>query len=155
MRITNLFIPAPCPMSLASMTPNKDCFYCKSCSKNVVDYREKSDLEIMSSIDQNTCGIFYEDQLRGQKTKPFYYSILFYILSFLSIIGFTVKPMSAFANPIDGKSKKVTSTWNLKSDSTQVVKVELKKEKKKKKKIVIFRNKKKYRMGRMPSGNWF
>ena len=83
----------PCPMSLHKMKTT-DGFYCKSCSKTIIDFRDKPLTEIINVDSDITCGIFSEEQV-STPTFSFRYKIVFRALTLLSIIGFNVKPIYA------------------------------------------------------------
>lgn len=92
-----IHIENPCPMSLNKMK-TADGFYCKSCSKTIIDFRNKSVDEIINVDSDITCGIFSEEQV-STPTFSFKYKILFRALTLLSIIGFNVKPLNAQTIP--------------------------------------------------------
>ena len=88
-----IHIENPCPMSLNKMK-TADGFYCKSCSKTIIDFRNKPVNDIINVDSDITCGIFSEEQV-STPTFSFKYKILFRVLTILSIIGFNVKPVYA------------------------------------------------------------
>lgn len=88
-----LRVDNPCPFLLERMKKNEDGYHCRSCSKTIIDFRDKTTEEICSSIDGNTCGIFYRHQLTGQQKMSAFRQTAFYVLTFLSFIGFSVKPV--------------------------------------------------------------
>ena len=88
-----IHIENPCPMSLNKMK-TADGFYCKSCSKTIIDFRNKPVNEIINVDSDISCGIFSEEQV-STPTFSFKYKILFRVLTILSIIGFNVKPVYA------------------------------------------------------------
>ncbi len=86
-------IEHPCPMVLSKMK-TEDGFYCKSCAKNIVDFRGKSQTEIKREFKENQCGIF-DEQIVSTPTFGFKYKFLFKTLTLLSLIGFNIKPLYA------------------------------------------------------------
>lgn len=88
-----LRVDNPCPFLLERMKKNEDGYHCRSCSKTIIDFRDKTTEEICSSIDENTCGIFYRHQLTGQQKMSAFRQVAFYCLVFLSFLGFNVKPV--------------------------------------------------------------
>lgn len=60
-------IPKPCHEDWQKMTPNQKGKFCDLCKKTVVDFTNKSKLEIQKFLNQNTtikvCGHFYKEQL--------------------------------------------------------------------------------------------
>jgi len=88
-----IHIENPCPMSLNKMK-TANGFYCKSCSKTIIDFRNKPVNDIINVDSDITCGIFSEQQV-STPTFSFKYKILFRVLTILSIIGFNVKPVYA------------------------------------------------------------
>ncbi|MDB5280981.1 MAG: hypothetical protein JWO06_56 [Bacteroidota bacterium] len=65
-------IQEPCKENWNEMTPTQQGAFCKSCSKNVIDFSNKTGNEIynfLSVADDNVCGRFREDQLNVPITK--------------------------------------------------------------------------------------
>ena len=91
----NLRIDNPCPMMLGRMDKNGDNFACKSCQKEVIDFRNKSTEEIANTITRNTCGVFYTHQLTAQQRMSAFRQTMFYALTVLSFLGFNVSPFNA------------------------------------------------------------
>ena len=64
---TNLQIPNPCAEEWAAMkTTGFDCRFCAACQRNIVDFTQKTDAEILAHIRRNqgrVCGRFRADQL--------------------------------------------------------------------------------------------
>lgn len=88
-----LYLSSPCPADLNKMSPQQAGFFCKSCSKCVIDCREMSDAELRN-LPKNSCGIFSPEQVEIPKynwTK----SIAFKVLMLAGVLGFNVKPLSA------------------------------------------------------------
>ncbi len=88
-----IHIENPCPMSLNKMK-TADGFYCKSCSKTIIDFRNKPVNDIINLNSDISCGIFSEEQV-STPTFSFKHKILIRVLTILSIIGFNVKPVYA------------------------------------------------------------
>jgi hypothetical protein len=78
-----LRIEKPCPFVPTSLNKCGANFYCKSCSKHIVDFRGKTMDEIKLEVNNNTCGIFTNDLLPGQQSIRGYQQILFYLLALL------------------------------------------------------------------------
>ena len=68
---SQLRVENPCPMLLSRMSAGDGCFECKSCKKEVIDFRNKSSEEIKDLSTPETCGIFTLDQLPGQQKWVF------------------------------------------------------------------------------------
>lgn len=124
MESKRLRIDNPCPFLLKRMNKNEDGYYCRACSKTIVDFREETEVEIISGIDKDTCGIFYRHQLKGQQKMPKFRQLAFYFLTFLSFIGFSVKPLygqsettAVKQNTTESKPKKVKDKKSKKSHS--------------------------------------
>lgn len=71
----NIQIPNPCHESWEEMSPNAQGRFCGSCSKTVVDFTGKSDVEIrnllMERAGQKVCGHFKTSQLnRSLQVNP-------------------------------------------------------------------------------------
>ncbi len=64
---TNLQIPNPCNEKWDAMTSTGfDCRFCASCQKNIVDFTQKTDAEILAHLRKNDgriCGRFQPKQL--------------------------------------------------------------------------------------------
>jgi len=88
-------VPRPCPIAFSQMLKVSDQYFCNSCHKTIIDLRGKTRDEIVDICKTNTCGIFTEDQLPGQQKMNILKRLLFYSLTVWSILGFSVKPLSA------------------------------------------------------------
>ena len=104
-------IENPCPMILARIKKEGD-FYCKSCSKEIIDFRDKSNEEIIANSKNGVCGIYNENQVTTTH-YGFRKRFLFQLLTVLSFIGLNVKPLQAQETP------KKTEPINLSNDSIQ------------------------------------
>lgn len=93
MKDTKIHIENPCPMALSRMKKDTG-FYCSSCSKTLLDFRDKTNDEIKVSITPETCGIYNAEQV-STPTFSFSYKLAFKALTILSFIGFQVKPLYA------------------------------------------------------------
>lgn len=88
-------IRRPCPASLSNMTKSGDAYFCPGCSKSVIDFRDKSIEEIKEKLQLGGCGVFNSDQLTQQKRFGYFGRFAFRVLTVISFLGFTVKPMKA------------------------------------------------------------
>jgi hypothetical protein len=110
--LPNLKIENPCPMLLGRLKGEaSDNYYCNSCEKTIVDFRDLSDQEVFAKLQEGmSCGIFYEDQLKGQGQVRRYNwmeKAAFYALMTFSWVGFNVTPLQAQANtPTSEKEKR-------------------------------------------------
>ncbi|MBL4649605.1 MAG: hypothetical protein JKY03_07730 [Aureispira sp.] len=101
--LSNLKIENPCPMLLGRLKGEESGnYYCNSCEKTIVDFRDLSDQEVFAKLQEGTsCGIFYEDQLKGQRQVRRYNwmkKAAFYALMTFSWVGFNVAPLQAQVN---------------------------------------------------------
>lgn len=101
--LSNLKIENPCPMLIGRLKGEESGnYHCSSCEKTIVDFRGLSDKEVVAKLQEGThCGIFYEDQLQGQKQVRRYNwmeKAAFYALMFFSWVGFNVAPLQAQVN---------------------------------------------------------
>lgn len=117
-----LRIENPCPFAPTRMNKDGENFFCKSCSKTITDFRGKTADEIKCSINATTCGIFTADQLPGQQKMTFLRQTLFYGLTLLSFLGFSVKPVSAQTTQPPKAPASVNTKTN-KEDSLRATKV--------------------------------
>ena len=85
----------PCPMLLSRMKNEGPDYYCKSCSKVVIDYSDKSIEEIIATFQPGTCGIFNPKHVQPNPSMPYQRRFLFYGLTLLSFFGFNVKPLQS------------------------------------------------------------
>ncbi|UTW61687.1 hypothetical protein KFE98_16985 [bacterium SCSIO 12741] len=85
----------PCPMALSRLENKDGSFSCSACARNLVDFRGKSEAEIRACAGKDLCGVFDLDQLPDQKRYSGWNQMLFSALALLSLIGFSVKPLSA------------------------------------------------------------
>ena len=146
----NLRIENPCPFVPTRMNKDGANFFCKSCSKTIVDFRGKTVDEIKCSINKDTCGVFTSDQLQGQQLMKLSRQLLFYCFTVLSILGFSVRPLSAQTT----ETKKDTILVDIKTnhqDSIQTGKKKMEKTNAKTEKKGLFRRKKKNRVIGCPS----
>ncbi|MDZ4823251.1 MAG: hypothetical protein SH856_07315 [Flavobacteriales bacterium] len=148
-----LKVENPCPFLLMRMDKNGDNYFCKSCSKTIIDFTQKTQEEIKCAITPDTCGIFTVDQLHGQQKRTFLRHSIFYLLTLLSFLGFGVKPLSA--QTIDttrtkNETIKIDPELN-NTDTIQTDKSNNKKIKGKNDRKGLFRKKKKYRVIGTPS----
>lgn len=126
----NLKVANPCPVLLSRMKKDDGDYFCVSCSKKIIDFRSKTQEEIISSSTQNTCGIFSSEQLSGQSKLSFFKRFFFYCLTLLSFLGFSVKPMSAQTELSNKPLTEKSNTDNTDSSNKKKFKRELKKDKK-------------------------
>lgn len=92
---SNFRIDNPCPFSPTIMNKREEGYFCKSCNKTIIDFRGKTSEEIKNKVKKGTCGIFTRDQLPGQQQMKLSHKLFFYFLSFISVLGFAIKPVSA------------------------------------------------------------
>lgn len=97
----NLKVDNVCPFVPTRFTQSGCNHFCKSCNKTIIDFRGKTDEEIKAVITKDTCGIFTSDQLPGQQKMQFKKKPLFYLMSFLSLLGFSVTPVNAQTQSTD------------------------------------------------------
>ena len=84
----------PCPVAAFRLKQKPGGLYCKSCHKTLKDFRESTTEEINSQCDENTCGIFYNDQV-VTPTFSIGYRIKYLLLTVLSVLGLNVSPLQA------------------------------------------------------------
>ncbi len=84
----------PCPMTLGKLKSDTG-FYCNSCNKTLVDFRDTSTEEIIKQIStKSVCGIFNANQTI-LPTFSFKHTLLFRALTILAFLGCHVKPLNA------------------------------------------------------------
>jgi hypothetical protein len=93
--MTNLRIDNPCPMLLSRMSKTDSGFSCKSCKREVIDFRDKTPEEIATAITADTCGIFNNSQLAAAPKHSLFRKGIFAALTVLSFLGFNVSPVNA------------------------------------------------------------
>lgn len=117
----DLKIDNPCPSILLRMQKCGDNYFCKSCDKTIVDFRNYSSDEIKNPKYKGVCGIYKVDQLSGQQKMSMFKRVLFYGLTFLAFFGFSVKPLKAQTtiNKIDSLSAdKLTKNKDIQKSTT-------------------------------------
>ena len=95
-----LKIDNPCPANWDYMASTEKGKFCNSCSKEVMDFTDKSDEEIRAYFLQSkgyNCGNFRADQLKDQKNinPSWKYTLRFTVLVFLAFLGLNVTPIQA------------------------------------------------------------
>jgi len=136
MQQQELKVANPCPMLLSRMEETGANFTCKSCKKEVIDFRGKSTEEIKAVITPTTCGVFTSDQLSGQQSQSFFRKGLFYALTVFSFLGFQVSPLKAETNRVHTTNLQMDQ---MQVDDQQVEKPKKKKRAKKKSKEIVYR----------------
>lgn len=66
-QISKISIPSPCNQSFDSFTTTKNGGFCSVCQKEVIDFRNKNDEEILHYFENTkskTCGYFRKEQLK-------------------------------------------------------------------------------------------
>lgn len=90
-----LQIKNPCPVVLMRMQKKEGNYHCGSCEKNILDLRGQSRESIKQQVGPDSCVILNSNQLVIQPKFRFYRKMLFSCLTFLSVLGFSVKPLKA------------------------------------------------------------
>jgi hypothetical protein len=101
----NLRIDNPCPVLLSRMSKTDSGFSCKSCKKEVIDFRDKTPEEINRSMGKDACGVFHTSQLSQQPERSFFRKGIFALLTVFSFLGFNVSPVNAA--PIQQRSSRL------------------------------------------------
>lgn len=85
-------VPNPCPLKLNQLSPVEGGFYCGQCSKVVIDFREKSDVEIVNTLNNSVkgrvCGVYYPRQVNSNFKPTF--PVLKFVASLLLAFGVTL-----------------------------------------------------------------
>ncbi|MBO6515298.1 MAG: hypothetical protein JJ975_02005 [Bacteroidia bacterium] len=109
-------IKRPCPANLSKMQASDGGYFCSSCEQTVVDFRDKSIEEIKDVLRNGGCGIFLPQQLQKQQNYQGFNRFLFIGLTFVSLLGFSVRPLQAQTNP-DKNTKEGWTVYPPKSSS--------------------------------------
>jgi len=83
-------IQQPCSEKFDSFKKTKSGGFCKSCSKNVIDFTKKTDKEVLDYFKtkpENTCGHFYKSQLKSYSEPRNFHELKKH--SWLSALGLT------------------------------------------------------------------
>jgi hypothetical protein len=91
-------VQSPCPMMLFRMKEKNGEYYCKGCQKEIIDFRDKSLVEIKAACTKDICGIFNNHQVNKVR-RPFTYHLKYMALVVLSFFGFNVAPLRAQSTP--------------------------------------------------------
>lgn len=85
-------IESPCPLKLNQLDPVEGGFHCSQCNKVVLDFRDKSDDNILSVLkkaeEQRVCGLYNSNQVL-KSFKPGF-QILRFAASLLLVFGVTL-----------------------------------------------------------------
>jgi hypothetical protein len=141
-RLNQLYIAAPCPFAASKLNKNSEGYFCKSCSKTIVDFRDKTTEEIFEVLKQNkVCGVFLNEQLEVQPKLNFRSSLKFQFLLLASILGFSIKPIKSQINNtvIDTSDKIKTEKVSKVKDQTQKKKESKRQQKKRVKRDLLLR----------------
>lgn len=110
-------IPSPCPLKLNQLSPVDGGFYCGQCCKVVVDFREKSDAEILSTLENSdkgrVCGVYHDHQVNTGFRPTF--QVLRFVASLVLAFGVTL-----FASCGNEKPKH-TMGDSMRNDSVQLL----------------------------------
>lgn len=91
-----LQINEPCPVSMNQLQKTgTNCYFCKGCSKEVIDFTEANESEILAYKGQKICGIYRNEQLEARPVFHWRKAILFRFLAAASFLGFTISPVQA------------------------------------------------------------
>lgn len=124
-------------MAIKAMRKKNGEFHCKSCSKKIIDFRDKSYNDVKKESTPETCGIFNDYQVKTHTNYNYHKKFLFKALTILSLIGFNVSPLSANAYSL-GKEEKMEINGEKEKGKSK------KEKKKKKKRWNPFRKKKRF-----------
>jgi hypothetical protein len=82
-----IYIAKPCSEKLENMIPNQEGYFCQHCAKNVINFTQKTDIEIqtyMEEAESPICGMFLKTQLNRplktswqEKTLEKYFTVRF------------------------------------------------------------------------------
>jgi hypothetical protein len=150
MTVEKLKVENPCPVLLSRMAKDGQNYFCRSCAKTIVDFRDRTTEEIKCSVSKDTCGIFTIDQLQGQQKTTLFHQPLYYFLTLLSFFGFSVRPLNAQS----ASTKKDSVSVNIKTPAKDTVrndKTIIEGNTLAPKKKRLFRKKQKYRVIGTPS----
>ncbi len=129
--MNQLHIEKPCPIYLNESNKKGSEFYCKSCKKSLIDFRDKSQEEILPYVGKNVCGVFNSNQLSGQQKLSFSKSMVFKFFTVLSFLGFPVSPLKAQESKVVNK-KEIIQKEKLVSERNNTFSIEKPRKKKKK-----------------------
>ena len=98
----NLEIPNPCSENWNDMTDVENGKHCKTCQKDLIDFRSLSTKDIYNKVntERNVCGLFTKQQLESNYhlPKPHSFSKLGLVVSFTSLLTF-INPVNAGTIP--------------------------------------------------------
>lgn len=138
-----LRIDNPCPMTLARVSSSDGTFYCDNCQNSIIDFRDKSNDEIIQLISsKKACGIFNDDQL-VQPQYSLLYKIRFAVLTLVAVLGFNVHPIQAQVSNLD--SCTYDPGYTVKSNTEETQQTERVKLHKPKKRKIFRRRRRVYR----------
>jgi hypothetical protein len=127
-----ILIPKPCHENWEGMTPNSQGKFCGSCQKNVVDFTNKSAVEIQNYFAENTgkriCGRFEKTQLNSI-TLQIPHQLLFsqvhfhkmFLLALLIVMGTSLFSCS----DSDGNKQKIDKVEVTEKDAAEELSITL------------------------------
>lgn len=125
-----IHLPSPCSQNPRNFTRIGRGGFCQSCQKEVVDFRQMHQLEILEFLKINSkkgCGIFHPHQLNSEEIpfKKVKFPI-FWALGFLGITGFTF-PVAA-QTPVTPfiEQNPIIDSVNTKADNASMLKKTIK-----------------------------
>lgn len=89
-----IHIENPCPFVPKEGNKTEKGFYCKSCRKNIIDFRNQDKEDIQRQLTPDTCGVFDSDQVTTGHLSLLK-RILFRGLTVVSFLGFHISPVQS------------------------------------------------------------
>jgi len=91
-----LKIDDPCPVSSKQLQKTgENCYFCKGCNEQVIDFTNATDAEIQAYKGQKICGIFRNEQLDIRPVFHWRKAFFFRLMACASFFGFAVSPVHA------------------------------------------------------------
>lgn len=110
-----LRIPEPCTEDWSNMTPTENGHYCRSCSRELIDFTDFSDRELVAHLQQQEgklCGIFSRQQLNRNLMPDPVFRPSFQQLSLpaLALLAMTMTTQIAYGQAPDTVRTEIIST---------------------------------------------
>lgn len=106
----------PCKHSISSMDADEKGYHCASCSKHLIDFRDKSPEAIHAIIqnsNQHICGVFYKHQVDYKVSTVTFSKVKTHIgLSLLGILGFLGPVLQSCETPTENVTIKKQHAFN-------------------------------------------
>ncbi|RZJ73911.1 hypothetical protein [Flavobacterium sp.] len=121
----NLSIPKPCHENWDAMSASPSGKFCASCAKNVIDFAQKSEKEILELLNKSNgevCGRFKKSQIDGLRVEipeSVFYTKMPFQRAFLLVLFTTMGAMLFSCSDDEGNVQSIDSVEVVERESDQ------------------------------------